>query len=113
MGTNIARLVSLANPALGFVQKVHVAEAAIAGYTFAIGLVSAPPSLSKIRLTELPALAVSGAGTDREHALNRMMLEAVERNSCTFIGTEKLVEGRAKDIDSEQWRKLLLFVTGS
>ena len=80
-------------------QRIQIAERAVAGLTFATGWVNCVTAF----------LPVSGCGRDRDDALNVMMMEAVERNSSVFLGSETLSTGCAGDVSPEQWRRFLPF----
>src|SRR5579875_400941 len=82
---------------MGFIQNIRVGEAAVAGLWFANGWVSCPPAAAGSGLSELPPMPVSGTGITREECLSRLMMEAVERNSSVYTGSESLVAAKADD----------------
>lgn len=107
MVTLAAKLLALAKPSVGFIRSIRVTEQAVGGYWFANGWMIAPPAMSKLRIRQLDAMPVSGRAGRREEALELMMMEAIERNSSTFLGNEKLIEGRASQLSAARWRQFL------
>ncbi len=83
-------LVALADPAANFMQSIKVVEDAVGGFSFAIGWVVSPSPVPNANLKPLPAMPVSGYGLGRQDALDRLMFEAVERNSSVYTGGEEL-----------------------
>ena len=102
------KLSSLANPSIGFIQNIRIAESAFAGLTFANGCVVTPPAAAGSGLGELPPMPVSGTGMGRIEALRRLMMEAVERNSSLYLGSEDLVRTYAGDASGVPLRELLV-----
>jgi oxazoline/thiazoline synthase len=99
VGTFDGRLIALAAPNLGFLTNVHVAEHPLAALSFANALVSSPPAAPGSGLGELPPMPVSGWATTTEKALLRLTMEAVERSSSVYVGSEAFTSVRAGDSD--------------
>lgn len=83
------KLSTLANPRAGFIERIRVIENSADGLTFANGWVASPPAVANSGLTNLSHMPVSGYGEGQEAALNRLMMEAVERNSSVYLGLEE------------------------
>jgi ribosomal protein S12 methylthiotransferase accessory factor YcaO len=81
---------ALLNPITGIVENVRVAPNAFAGLSFANAVVACPIAKDGIGRWLAP-LSASGKGASPEIARGMLLMEAIERHSSVFCGTERLV----------------------
>ena len=84
------QLARLSNPESGFVRSTRLAESAFCGFSFANAWVTYPALTTDTAARDLPLMPVSGHARSPETALQILLMEAAERHSSVFDGSEQL-----------------------
>ncbi len=100
------KLARLADPATGILGSRRIERVPLTRLSVAIGSVRIPREL---RLSRAERLGASGKGIGDKNALRTLTLEAAERYSAVFDGTEPLMLGTIGDMSAFPLEDLLQF----
>lgn len=94
------KLALLAKPDMNFIKRARLAENAFAGYSFANAWVNCPVAVDGAPQGDLLPISVSGHATNPSTALRLLLMEAVERHSSVFVGSEIMRRAKISEVDS-------------
>jgi len=94
------RLALLARPEMNFIKGARLAENAFAGYSFASAWVNCPAATDGAPQVDLPPMSVSGHAVSPLLALRLLVMEAVERHSSVFVGSETTCRTKISEVNS-------------